>query len=89
MEDKIEVLALESTLNSRMNQDSKNPERLSHEIIARRAYEIWLDRGCPVGFDVQNWCDAERGLEDELRETRQSHAERLQLVQQVLQQDND
>ncbi len=45
-------------------------EPIPHEMIAQRAYEIWLDRDCPDGFEVENWCDAERGLLEERRQLR-------------------
>ena len=43
---------------------------LSPEKIAERAYELWLQRDCISGFDVENWCDAERGLLQEERDQR-------------------
>jgi len=36
----------------------------SHEEIARRAQEIWHDRGCPNGNDTAIWLEAERELAD-------------------------
>ena len=38
----------------------------THEQIAKRAYELWLSRGCPDNFELENWCDAERALRYEL-----------------------
>lgn len=35
---------------------------VSHDQIARRAYEIWLAKGCPQGADYQNWVEAEAEL---------------------------
>jgi Protein of unknown function (DUF2934) len=32
------------------------------EAIARLAYAIWQDRGCPPGTDVEDWLEAERQL---------------------------
>jgi len=34
----------------------------AHDDIARRAYEIYLARGCADGQDVQDWIQAEREL---------------------------
>ena len=34
----------------------------THDQIARRAYEIWLQSGCVSGRDVENWTQAEREL---------------------------
>jgi Protein of unknown function (DUF2934) len=37
----------------------------SNEEIARRAYEIYLDRGCENGRDVDDWLAAEKELKGE------------------------
>ena len=34
----------------------------THEQIARRAYEIWVQGGCVTGRDTDNWAQAEREL---------------------------
>ena len=34
----------------------------TREQIARRAYEIWMDGGCPHGCDLDHWLQAEREL---------------------------
>jgi hypothetical protein len=34
----------------------------THEQIACRAYEIWLQSGCASGRDSENWSQAEREL---------------------------
>ncbi|HWA10078.1 MAG TPA: DUF2934 domain-containing protein [Opitutaceae bacterium] len=36
----------------------------THEQIARRAQQIWLDRGSPWGRDDEIWLEAERQLAD-------------------------
>ena len=36
--------------------------RFTHDDIARKAYEIWLAKGRPLGQDEQNWCEAEAEL---------------------------
>ena len=38
-----------------------NPE-LSHEAIARRAYELWEERGRPEGSQEEDWVRAQDGL---------------------------
>ena len=35
--------------------------------VAIRAYEIYCDRGCEHGHDVDHWLEAERQLRDELK----------------------
>jgi hypothetical protein len=30
--------------------------------VRRRAFEIWLERGCPEGRDIEHWLLAEREL---------------------------
>ena len=32
--------------------------------IARRAYELYLARGCDAGHDVEDWLQAERELQE-------------------------
>ena len=34
----------------------------SHDEITRRAYQIYLDRGCPQGRDLEHWFEAEQQL---------------------------
>lgn len=34
----------------------------THEEIARRAYELWLQRGAPHGTHLEDWLSAEREL---------------------------
>ncbi len=36
--------------------------KVSHEQIAKRAFEIWLAKGCPADRDDQNWWEAEADL---------------------------
>ncbi len=35
---------------------------VSTEAIARRAYELWQERGCPLGDGVDDWKAAEAEL---------------------------
>ncbi len=42
----------------------------SKEMIAQRAYQKWLEGGCPCDTDVQNWLEAEAELKGELSERR-------------------
>lgn len=39
---------------------------ISHDEIARRAREIWVQRGCPTGEDEKIWLEAEVQLTHEL-----------------------
>ncbi len=34
----------------------------SHEEIAALAYQLWNNRGCPLGSPEEDWCRAERWL---------------------------
>ncbi|HTW66487.1 MAG TPA: DUF2934 domain-containing protein [Bryobacteraceae bacterium] len=38
------------------------PEHPDHEEIARRAYELWCERGCLHGNPQEDWYRAEREL---------------------------
>jgi len=39
----------------------------THDQIAKRALEIWMQHGCPPGEDKKNWFEAERQLKEETR----------------------
>jgi hypothetical protein len=41
--------------------ESRQPQP-AHEEIARRAYEIWLQRGCGNGHEAEDWAQAEQEL---------------------------
>jgi hypothetical protein len=44
-------------------KDNPQESALSDELqerIAKRAYELYLERGCRQGCDVEDWVDAER-----------------------------
>ena len=36
--------------------------RPSHEEITRRAYQIYMERGCPEGHSLEHWLEAENQL---------------------------
>jgi len=40
------------------------PPTLSHEVIAMRAYELYLGDGAPQGRDVEHWLRAESELRE-------------------------
>jgi len=37
-------------------------EKPRHTLIAERAYQLWLDRGCPDGSAERDWLDAEEEI---------------------------
>jgi hypothetical protein len=39
----------------------------THDQIAQRALEIWMQHGCPPGEDEKNWLEAERQLKEKTR----------------------
>ena len=44
-------------------EDKPQEGALSHELperIAKRAYDLYLERGCREGCDMEDWVDAER-----------------------------
>jgi hypothetical protein len=45
---------------------STAPAYISHIDVARRAYDIYLARGCEHGHDVDDWLQAERDLAQKL-----------------------
>jgi hypothetical protein len=40
------------------------PATVAHADIARRAFELYCDRGCQHGHDLDDWLQAERALHD-------------------------
>jgi uncharacterized membrane protein len=42
--------------------------------IAARAHEIWLERGCPIGSDQEDWFQAERELNAQARKEQREGA---------------
>lgn len=45
-----------------MKKKKTAPPAPTHEDIARRAYEIFLNRGGEHGFDLEDWLQAEQQL---------------------------
>lgn len=45
-----------------MAKAEREPKQPSHDEIARRAYELWLRRGAPIGSHLEDWLSAEREL---------------------------
>jgi len=39
-----------------------NTEPTSEDVVSKRAYELWLERGCPEGSPEEDWYRAEREL---------------------------
>jgi len=39
---------------------------MTHEAIARLAFQKWQKRGCPIGDDRRDWYEAERELKTQL-----------------------
>lgn len=39
--------------------------------IAQKAYELWEQRGCRTGHDLEDWFDAEAIVMDEIHEARE------------------
>ena len=62
MSEKLEVNPKASAIPSA----SESEPRPSPEEIARRAYEIYLERGATDGQDMDDWLRAERELTEEL-----------------------
>ena len=46
------------------------PAKVTGLDIARRAYDLYLTRGCEHGHDVEDWLQAERDLQDAASSTR-------------------
>ena len=44
------------------NAESIATDEIPREEIARRAYELWQARGCPIGSEQEDWLQAESEL---------------------------
>jgi Protein of unknown function (DUF2934). len=49
-------------LETNQHKMSASARPVTQEQIAKRAYEIWNERGRPSGCDVDHWVEAEREL---------------------------
>ena len=46
---------------------AKQPAGVPDHDIAHRAYELYCERGCQDGHDIDDWLQAERELRDSVR----------------------
>lgn len=51
--------AADRSSNARLNRAAQ----VKDSDVARRAYDLYLGRGCAHGHDVEDWLQAERELE--------------------------
>lgn len=42
--------------------ESTKDKQMTHQEISQRAYEIFMERGCPEGRDLEHWLEAEAQL---------------------------
>jgi len=59
-------------MSSKNNRVSEQSASIPHEEIARRAYDLWQARGCPIGSPGEDWHRAE----EEIRRERAQSAAR-------------
>jgi DUF2934 family protein len=55
------------TAGNRPPRRGSRPPTIPDSEIARRAYDLYLARGCENGYDVQDWLQAERELNGSTR----------------------
>lgn len=55
------------TASNRPPRRASQPRSIPDSEIARRAYDLYLTRGCEDGYDVQDWLQAERELNGSTR----------------------
>ena len=51
-----------ATAAARVPKSLSQPANVTHSDVARRAYDLYLARGCEHGHDVDDWTQAEREL---------------------------
>ena len=55
----LETPTMMETLRPMVRPPSETPR---HTLIAEKAYQLWLDRGCPDGSAERDWLDAEEEI---------------------------
>ena len=50
------------TASAPTRRDEAQPPTIGEIAVARRAYDLYLARGCEPGHDVEDWLQAEREL---------------------------
>jgi hypothetical protein len=53
--------------STRQPNDSTEPkasETINEHAIAALAYQLWQERGCPIGSDQEDWFQAEQELQN-------------------------
>ena len=45
---------------------------MKHEMVEAMAYQLWLERGCPIGSDQEDWYRAEADLKVTNRESQRA-----------------
>ena len=51
-----------ATADDRAPKSPAQPAAVTNGDVARRAYDLYLGRGCEHGHDVEDWLQAEREL---------------------------
>ncbi|NOS76601.1 MAG: DUF2934 domain-containing protein [Nitrospira sp.] len=69
-----------TVIRKRKNPPASRPSRSAKPIelpdgmrdrIAAKAYELWNERGCREGRDLEDWLDAETIVMEEIHEARE------------------
>ena len=69
-----------TVIRKRNNAPASRPSRAANPIelpdgmrdrIAAKAYELWHERGCREGRDLEDWFDAETIVMEEIHEARE------------------
>lgn len=45
-----------------LKKEEEIEQKINSQQIAEKAYQLWLDRGCEHGHDVEDWICAEEEL---------------------------
>jgi hypothetical protein len=54
-----------------LTRDNSETQGIDREAVAVRAYELWMQRGCPIGSAEIDWYQAEADLAQEVAESKQ------------------
>ncbi len=55
-----------STSQPTDSTEPKASETINENAIAALAYQLWQERGCPIGSDQEDWFRAEQEFQDRI-----------------------
>jgi hypothetical protein len=54
-------------VTDKLNMVNRPEPPVDHEMVEAMAYQLWVQRGCPIGTDQEDWYRAEAELRNASR----------------------